>query len=186
MSQRATASLRTSAKRKQIILDRADQCNADEGMEKFALIFRRAKNSRAAVVPATIAHLLAWAAFLGIAFWPYSYQGVSATAVNVGRPSETASEVVRYSASVTEVNGYWVLIPLFVPVLVTAMALLTLLTWKERRAGNTLILWGLAVLLLICCALASPSFGVFYLPAAIASIATAAVFSLWPRVLKAS
>ena len=42
------------------------------------------KPNRAAVVTAIVAHVLAWAAFLWIAFWPYSYQGVS---VNSDHPA---------------------------------------------------------------------------------------------------
>ena len=159
-------------------LGRADQGNADENKENITIIFRQAKSSRTAVVSATVAHILAWAAFLWIAFWPHSYQGVSAAAVSVDGSGITTSEVVRYTRSFTDVNGYWILIPLFVPVLVTAMALLSLLTWKGGRVGNTLILAGLALILLVFCVLGILSFGIFYLPAAIASIATAAVYGL--------
>ena len=156
---------------------RANQGNADENKENITIIFRQAKSSRTAVVSATVARILAWAAFLWIAFSPHSYQGVSA-AVSVDGSGITTSEVVRYTRSFTDINGYWILIPLFVPVLVTVMALLSLLTWKGGRVGNTLILSGLAVILLVFCVLGLLSFGIFYLPAAIASIATATVYGL--------
>ena len=42
----------------------ADQGNADENKENITIIFRQAKSSRTAVVSATVAHILAWAAFL--------------------------------------------------------------------------------------------------------------------------
>ena len=148
------------------------------------MTFRQAGNRRTAGVSATVAHLLAWAAFLWIAFWPNSYQGVSETAVSVDGSGATTSEVVRYSASVTEVNGYWVLIPLLIPVLATATALLSLLTWKGERGGNILILSGTAVILLVFCVLGLLSIGVFYLPAAIGSIVTAVVFGLKPGLPK--
>ncbi len=142
------------------------------------MILQEIKKNRAATVSATITHLLAWAAFLWLALWPYSYQGISAAAVSVDGGGETTTEVVRYSASLTEVNGYWVLLPLSAPVLVTALALLSLLTWKGKggRVGNTLILGSLAVVLLIFSVLGLLSIGLFYLPAAIASIMTAIIF----------
>ena len=75
-----------------------------------------------------LAHGLAWAAFLWIAFWPYSYQGVSATPVQVdelGNVVGTAeSEVVRYSSSFVEVNGVGPLLLLFIPVILTGLALM--------------------------------------------------------------
>ena len=203
---------------------------------------RQAKNSRTAVVSAKVAHILAWAAFLWIAFWPHSYQGValidvgvdgsstmtteawmpfclhsyqgvsvgdvnidgsstmtnemwmpfcphsyqgvSVADVSVDGSSTTTSVMVRYTRSFADVNGYWALIPLFAPVLVTAMALLSLLIWKGGRAGKTLTLSGLAVILLALCVL-ELSIGVLYLPAAIVSIVTAAVFGLrigWPKL----
>ena len=98
------------------------------------------------------------------------------------------TEVARYSASLTEINGYWVLLPLSAPVLVTGLALLSLLTWKGKggRAGNTLILGGLAVVLLIFSVLGLLSIGLFYLPAAIASIMTAIIFGLRPGLPRPS
>ena len=106
------------------------------------MVLQQIKQSRAAVVSAAITHLLAWAAFLWLALWPFSYQGISAAAVSVDGGGATMTEVARYSASLTEVNGYWVLLPLSAPVLATGLALLSLLTWKGKggRAGNTLIL----------------------------------------------
>ena len=136
---------------------------------------RQAKNSRTAVVSAKVAHILAWAAFLWIAFRPHSYQGVAVIDVGIDESSTTTSVMVRYTRSFADVNGYWALIPLFAPVLVTAMALLSLLIWKGGRAGKTLTLSGLAVILLALCVL-ELSIGVLYLPAAIVSIVTAAVF----------
>ena len=144
------------------------------------MIIHRIKHSRAAVVSATITHILAWAAFLWLALWPYAYQEISATAVSVDGSGVTTKEEVRQSASITEVNGYWVLLPLFVPVLVTALALLSLLTWKGGRVGNTLILGGLATVLIIFCVLGLLSLGLLYVPAAIGSIATVIVFGFRP------
>ena len=148
------------------------------------MILQEIRKSRAAAVSATITHLLAWAAFLWLALWPHSYQGISAAAVSVDGGGATTTEVARYSASLTEVSGYgyWVLLPLSAPVLITGLVLLSLLIWKGKggRAGNTLILGGLAVVLLIFSVLWLPSIGPFYLPAAIASIVTAIIFGFRP------
>ncbi len=135
---------------------------------------------RVAVKSAAVAHALAWAAFLWMAFWPHAYQGVSATPVQVdelGNVIGTAEiETVRHSASIVEANGIWVLLPLFIPVILTGLALIALLTWKERRAGRVLIIAGLTLALLVFCFLGYLSFGVIYLPAALALIASAFLF----------
>ena len=134
-----------------------------------------AKKSRVAFALATVAHVLGWAAFLWIVLWPNSYQGVSATPVSVDGPNfyrgvsatlvnvdgtgaTESVEVHRYS-SFTEVNGYWLVIPLFVPVIVTGLALLFVLTRRERRVSNALVVWGLSAVLLVFCGLGYYSFG---------------------------
>ena len=126
------------------------------------------RKSRVAIASATAAHVLGWAAFLWIAFWPHVYQVVSGTPVNVDGTGATETMVVRSSASFTDVNGYWTLIPLFVPLLVTGLALLFLLTRMERRAANALVVWGLSAVLLVFCGFGYLSVGILYLPAAIA------------------
>ena len=72
---------------------------------------------------ASLAHVLAWAAWLWIAFWSHSYRGVSSTPVQVdelGNVIGTAeSEVVRHSASFLEVNGLGALLFVFIPVVLT-------------------------------------------------------------------
>ena len=135
---------------------------------------------RVAVKSAAVAHALAWAAFLWMAFWPHAYQGVSATPVQVdelGNVIGTAEiETVRHSASIVEVNGIGVLLPLFIPVILTGLALIFLLTWKGRSAVRVLVIAGLALALLVFCFLGYLSFGVIYLPAALALIASAFLF----------
>ena len=92
------------------------------------------------------------------------------------------SEVVRHTASFVEVNGVWVLIPLFVPAILTGLALMALLTWKGSPLGLTLILWVLTVALLALCLLASLSLGVLYIPSALALIVASAIVSLRLRL----
>ena len=140
----------------------------------------------APVVSAAVAHALAWIAFLWLAFWPYSYRGVSATPVQVdelGNPVGTApSEVVRYSASFVEANGLEALVPLLIPVTLTGLALIVLLTWRIRRVGIAFALWLLTVVLLAFCLLGYLSFGVLYVPAALALIVAAAILSFRRRL----
>ena len=138
------------------------------------------KLSSPAAIAAAVAHALAWAAWLWIALWPHSYQGVSATPVQVdelGNVIGTAEQVVvRHSASFLEVNGIWPVLALFIPVVLTGLALIALLTWKGRSAGRVLIIGGLALALLAFCVLGYLSFGVMYLPAALALIVSACLF----------
>ena len=130
---------------------------------------------------ATFAHALAWVAFLWLAFWPYAYQGVSATPVQVdelGNPVGAAqSEVVQHSASLIEVNGIGILAPLLVPVTLTGLALIILLTWRVRGIRNTSALWVTAVALLAFCLLTSLSVGTFFVPSALALTVAAGIFS---------
>ena len=132
------------------------------------------------VVTASVAHALAWAAWLWLAFWPHSYQGVSATPVQVDELGNvigtTESEVVRHSASFVEVNGIGPVLALFIPVILTGLALMALLTWNGRSAVRVLIIGGLAFVLLAFCVLGYLSFGVMYLPAALALIVAAFLF----------
>ena len=129
-----------------------------------------------------VAHSLAWAAWLWIAFWPYSYQGVSATPVQVdelGNVIGTAeSEVVRYSSSFVEVNGVGPLVLLFIPVILTGLALIGLLTWKRRSGFRVLLMSGLAFVLLAFCGLGYLSFGIMYLPAALALIVATVAYGV--------
>ena len=144
------------------------------------------KFNRAAVGSATVAHVLAWVAFLWLALWPYAYQGVSATPVQVdelGNPVGTAqSEVVQHSASLIEVNGIEILAPLVVPVTLTGLALIVLLTWRVRRMGNTFALWVITVALLAFCLLTSLSVGTFFVPSALALTVAAGIFSYRRRL----
>ena len=130
------------------------------------------RNGRPAIIAASTAHVLAWIAFLWLAFWPYAYQGVSATPVQVdelGNPvGEVEAEIVRESASLVEVNGVGVLIPLFIPAVVTGLTLMMLLAWRNGGVRRTILLWILTTALLGFCVLGYLSFGLMYAPAAVA------------------
>lgn len=121
------------------------------------------------------AHILAWGAFLFLAFWPHFYQGTEATPV---APDGSGGEIVSVSASLIEVNGRWVLIPILVPVVLTGLALVTAWAWNGSRGVNRLLMWATAALLLVFCGLALFSLGIFYLPAALALLASAIIMSV--------
>ena len=112
------------------------------------------KKGRVTVASATVTHVLGWAAYLWIVLRPDFYQDVS----------------------FSEFNGYWPVLGLSVPVVVTGLALMFLLTRKVRRVANALVVWGLSAILLAFCGLGYLSFGILYLPAAIALIVTAVAF----------
>jgi hypothetical protein len=133
------------------------------------------KFNRPAVKLSATAHLLAWGAFLFLAFWPYSYQGTEATPVG---PDGSGGEVVHVSASLIEVNGWGALIPLLVPVALTALGFVVAWTWDGQNARNKFLMWTFAVLLIVFCGLALFSLGIFYLPGALALLASAIIMPL--------
>ena len=112
------------------------------------------RKGRVTVASATVTHVLGWAAFLLMVPWPDLYE----------------------DASFIEFNDYWSVLAMFVPVVVTGLALMFLLTRRVRRVANALVVWGLSVVLLVFCGLGYLSFGILYLPAAIALIVTAVAF----------
>ena len=133
------------------------------------------KSTPLAVKLSATAHVLAWIAFLFIAFWPSSYSGTSTTPIG---PDGSGGEVVHHTGSVVEVNGWGVLVPLLVPVALTALGLGV--TWSRdgRGISNKFLLWTIAVLLIGFCLIAIASIGMFYLPAALALLVSAITLSL--------
>ena len=123
----------------------------------------------AATVAAWVAHALAWAAGLWLAFWPV-YQGESATAT---APGEPLGETVRFTSTLIEQNGLWVVSLLLAPIVLTAVALLALRLTDDRWVVRKVLLWGPAALLLGFCVLGILSIGFLYLPAALALLVAA-------------
>ena len=112
---------------------------------------------------AGVSLLLANAALLFLAFWPYSYKG-TAVSTDGGVVDET-------SASLIEQNGMGVLVWLIIPVVLCLVAFLVTLS---RIRGGKVIMWAMAVLLLLFGLVSILSIGAFYLPAALALIIAAA------------
>ena len=117
-----------------------------------------------------LAHAAAWAVFLLLALWPASYRGTHIEMDSAGTYTTTFQ-----TASLVAVNGPWVLLPLFVPVALTSLALLAVLRWDPRSWIRQAFLWLLALLSLGFCVLGALSIGVFYLPTALALVVTAVV-----------
>ena len=69
----------------------------------------------------------------------------------------------------------WVLLPLLIPVVLTGLALLVIWAWDPGGWGRSALLWALAVLSLGFCVLGMLSFGILFLPAALALVITAIV-----------
>ena len=112
---------------------------------------------------AGVSLVLANAALLFLAFWPYFYKG---TAVSTdGRVLEETS------ASLIEENGTGVLVWLIIPVVLCLVAFLVTLS---RIRGGRVIMWTMAALLLLFGFVSILSIGVFYMPAALALIIAAA------------
>ena len=141
------------------------------------------KSKRSIIFFSGIAHALAWAALLWLALWPSSYSGTRITAVG---PDGSGGEVVPLSASLIEVNGWGVLIPLAVPVVLTAIGLWVALTGDGRRASTKVIMWVAAILLTVFCGLGLISIGIYYLPTALALLIAAIINSFRPKQLTLS
>ncbi len=105
-----------------------------------------------------------------------STTGVSVTPVPYESPvldSGVSGESTRVSASFIEENGLRALLLLLVPVVLTAVGVLTALITGIRRARHKQFLWISAVLLLGFCGMGMFSIGLFYLPAAVVLIVAA-------------
>ena len=115
---------------------------------------------------ALAALLLALAAGSWLALYPGFYQGVSVTASSSG-------EVVQRSeqASLLAENGMWALGLLAIPVA------LTVLGEFGALRGHRVLLWSVAVVLLGFSIISGMTIGMFYLPAAIALLVAAALYT---------
>ena len=125
-----------------------------------------------AVTAAWVAHALAWAAGLWLAFGPV-YSGVSATPVQVNPETGQVAgrqnvEVTRHTESLIEANGLWAGLYLLAPLVLTALYALAVhltgVAWLVRKG----IQWVSVVALLAACLLSILSIGALYLPSVIA------------------
>ena len=156
----------------------------------------------ASVLAGGVAHILAWGVALWLAFWPGLYQGASATAVFVATheadpqstgplsldasaistPPADGPESARFSKSLIQENGVWVLGLLAIPLFLTGLGLTSAAMRHPGRAAGSrypwrLVGWVAALLLLGFCIVAIFSVGLFYLPVALLTLASVALRS---------
>lgn len=124
---------------------------------------------------AAAAHLMAWAAFLFLALWPSIYSGTTTEMGPGGIP-----HVVPFSGSLVEVNGWWVLVPVGVPLVLTAAGLLAAFNAGNQPVRRALT-WLAAALLAGFCIVSGFSIGMFYVPAALALVAAAILLTVARR-----
>ncbi len=154
----------------------------------------------APVLAGGVAHILAWGVALWLAFWPGLYQGVSATPVSavpyeadrrstgplplntaaISTPPADGPESVQVPASLIQVNGFWVLGLLAIPLVLTGLGLVSAAMRHPGRAASSrypwrLVGWAAALLLLGFCIVAIYSVGLFYLPVALLTLASVAL-----------
>ena len=145
------------------------------------------KSVKTAFVSALVAHAFAWLAGFYLAFVPF-YQGVVVAPViqlesippasgnEAAIPvldDESGSGTKRFTATLIEINGLWVMWLLLVPVLLTGIVVLAVRRADISQMRRFLLLWGSTMLLLVLCAVSILSIGVLYLPAALALVFTA-------------
>ena len=114
-------------------------------------------HARISLTSAIIAHILAWAATLFFLFGP----------VYSGSGGDTATLI--------EVNGLWSALLLVIPVALTAVTLIATLPTPAHPRIMLALRWASFALLLAFCAVSILSIGIFYLPAAVATLIAAIV-----------
>jgi hypothetical protein len=123
---------------------------------------------------------VAIAAATWLVLWPCFYEGVTVTARPVpagsARAAVTSGLAIRFCRSLVAENGTWVLNLLAVPIALSALGLSAAIARRQR------ILWLVAVVVLGLCLLAAWSIGLFFTPAAVALLASAATSRKRDRV----
>lgn len=121
---------------------------------------------RIATRVASVSCALALAAVIFLLAFP-AYSGARETVYANGAHSHVTNR-----ATMVQVNGDWVLLPMLFPVLVAAVPLL--LRTQPARIICTIVLFGFVII-------AGFSIGLFYLPAALAMVVAACVAPLGPE-----
>lgn len=121
--------------------------------------------TKISLTAAITSHILAWAATLFFLFWPI-YTGVSVSPGESGITSVSGKTLI-------EVNGLWSALLLVIPVALTAVTLIASLPGALRPRLMLALRWTSFALLLAFCAVSILSIGIFYLPAAIATLIAA-------------
>jgi hypothetical protein len=117
------------------------------------------------MVAAAIGVGIAVAATLWLVLWPCSYVGVTETP---GGPDGTSARGERVCSSLIEVNGWWVVGLLSVPLFLSVVGFLA------ARGRIRRLVWGMAAVLLAFCIFGAFSVGLYYLPSVVALVVAAA------------
>ena len=142
-----------------------------------AMVVRRQGNKKRDVsltIVEGIAVVLAVATSLWLVLWADFYQVV------IVKPD--SEEMVRTSASLIEVNGYWVVLLFLVPLALAVAGFLSIMTMDPRRAVGKVAIWAPAVISLLLCAAGVFSIGLLYIPTSAALVAAAVVACRQSRV----
>ena len=109
---------------------------------------------------------LVWAVMVSIAliFLPI-YTGVSRSSAN--------PEPVTAGATLIQVNGYWVLILMAVPIALSGLGVVAAIRILRNRSYGIHLLWMAAVALAILVFIAGFSIGTFYAPSALLMLVSA-------------
>ena len=130
------------------------------------------------------AHMLSWAAFFVVVFWPYGYSSMSQTLSPDGEIWRTVFG--EHAGPFRRHLGLGEISLLLIPALLTSLAV-WLVWWRGVLSGHAkLAMWGLGILCLGYCSVpiwfvkeAEISFiGVFFLPAAAALVVSAMFVSM--------
>ena len=122
------------------------------------------KTDRRAATLAFLSLVLAAVASVLLLFLPF-YSGFSL--------NPTTWEPISGSATLIQINGFWVLIPLAVPLILSGAGWLARQSITQSWRGRRLVLWASAVLLLIFVVITGFSIGMFYAPSALLLLASA-------------
>ena len=123
---------------------------------------------RIGIISAGVAHGLAWAVLLYLAFWPCIYVGTTATL-----PGDVTTTESVCKGTLVSVNGMYVLLVLAVPLAITGLGLFATLSTDLPRFIARMVLWVSAILLILACLLGALSIGIIYIPSALAMIVAA-------------
>ncbi len=132
--------------------------------------------------PPIIAHLLAWAAFFGVVFWPYGFNTHTTTVT----ASHIRDEFGHSPGPFIRYLGFEEIMLLLIPLALTGLA--TWLAWRHGAvwsAWTRPVLWGLGLLCLAYCSVPIwfievqiGFIGAFFLPAAAVLIVSAIFVSM--------
>ena len=88
-------------------------------------------------------------------------------------PGESPDDAARFTATLIEVNGLYVIPILLVPVLLSGIAVWAVKSPHGGMVGRRVLLWATTVVLLGLCAVSILSIGMLYLPTALALLVAA-------------